>query len=279
MISGSTPGSGGLPITWDLHLPTSEPCPGVVILVHGFKGFKDWGFFPELASRIADNGLAALRMNTSHNGLDLENDQDQFTRLDVFANNRTSYEIADIETMISAIRSGTLASEVSLDANRIGLLGHSRGGAAVLLAAAQDSNLKAVVTWASVSTVAFPEVANEDFLSLGQWRFLNGRTGQEMSLNMSAYDDVNPMPDRLDLNQQVSQIKAPTLFIHGKNDTSVPSQSAFDLARMSGDNCEIYLVEDADHVFNCRHPFAGPTPALESVFLRTLVHLQTHLTP
>ncbi|MFT7617856.1 MAG: dienelactone hydrolase [Planctomycetota bacterium] len=279
MISGSTPGSHGLPITWDLVLPQSSSSkPGVVVIVHGFKGFKDWGFFPELAKRIAANGMAALSINTSHNGVGLDNDQDEFTRLDVFADNQTSFEVSDIETMIAAIQNDSLYDGVALDKSNIALLGHSRGGAAVLLAAARQEDMKAVVTWASVNTVAFPPAAKEAFLADGKWAFLNGRTGQTMTLNLAAFQDVDPMPSRLDLQQQVNQVKAAMLFIHGKEDTSVPVQSVFDLARFSDGNGEIYLVEGADHVFNCRHPFAGPTPELEAAILRTLVHFQNHLT-
>ena len=45
-----------------------------VVLVHGFKGFYKWGFFPELAGRIAAAGMVAVRVNLSGCGVgpDLE---------------------------------------------------------------------------------------------------------------------------------------------------------------------------------------------------------------
>ena len=36
----------------------ATPRPAVVVL-HGFKGFKDWGFFPPFAERIARAGMTA----------------------------------------------------------------------------------------------------------------------------------------------------------------------------------------------------------------------------
>ncbi len=275
MHHGRTQGSKGQEITWSLSLPRREGPHPLVIMVHGFKGFKDWGFFPLLAERFANAGIAALRINTSHNGVGLDDDQDKFTRLELFAQNRTSYEVADVQTMIQLVRSGAIAPFQDIDTQRLGLWGHSRGGAAVLLAAAHSQDIQAVVTWCSVATVAFPDPANEAFQEYKVWEFKNGRTGQDMWLNIEAYEDVTPLPPALDLKARMKEISAQTLLIHGKSDSSVPLQSVFDLSEASAGKAEIYLVDEADHVMNCRHPFDGPTPAFESATLRTLIHLTT----
>ena len=36
-----------------------------VVVCHGFKGFKDWGFFPHLAHRLANAGLTTVTFNFS----------------------------------------------------------------------------------------------------------------------------------------------------------------------------------------------------------------------
>ena len=46
-----------------------NPRPAVVI-VHGFKGFKDWGMFPVVADRLARAGLTAVSVNLSGSGVD-----------------------------------------------------------------------------------------------------------------------------------------------------------------------------------------------------------------
>ncbi len=273
MLSGTIVGSEGLPIAWDIHVPKDAGPHPLAVVVHGFKGFKDWGFFPELCDRLAASGIAACRINTSHNGVGLGRQQEEFTRLDVFANNRTSFEVADIGIVVDAVTNGTLSPNMPFSVSDVALIGHSRGGAASLLAAAKNPTIKAVVTWASVATTAFPKEARESFLESGHWQFVNGRTGQDMSLNLSAFQDTNPMPKELDLSMQVQNIEAATLFIHGKEDQSVPLQSVYDLARFSDGAGEIYLVDGADHVMGCRHPFAGPTPQFESAVLRTIAHL------
>jgi len=53
-MSGSSvrvPRRARRPLAGDLH---TAPVPvGAVLVVHGFKGFKDWGFFPYLCEAFA----------------------------------------------------------------------------------------------------------------------------------------------------------------------------------------------------------------------------------
>src|SRR5688500_243192 len=47
----------------------TSPRPAVVVM-HGFKGFKDWGMFPPLADRLAQAGFTAVSFNASGSGVD-----------------------------------------------------------------------------------------------------------------------------------------------------------------------------------------------------------------
>jgi len=40
------------------------------VYVHGFKGFKDWGFVPYIGETFASKGFAFLTFNFSHNGIE-----------------------------------------------------------------------------------------------------------------------------------------------------------------------------------------------------------------
>jgi hypothetical protein len=65
----SLPGRLG-PILVDVRAgPHDEPRPAVLIL-HGFKGFKDWGMFPPFAERLARAGFTAVSFNVSGSGVD-----------------------------------------------------------------------------------------------------------------------------------------------------------------------------------------------------------------
>jgi hypothetical protein len=54
-----------------------------IIFVHGFKGFKDWGFGPYLAKYLSTKGFFVITFNFSHNGVSIP--MDEFTELDKFA--------------------------------------------------------------------------------------------------------------------------------------------------------------------------------------------------
>jgi len=104
--------------------PTGVKKP-VVIFVHGFKGFKDWGPFPTVCARLAERGFVSIAFNFSHNGIgeDLMN----FTELDRFAENTVSRELDELTDVIAEI---TTLENIPIEKNEIrndiiGLHGHS----------------------------------------------------------------------------------------------------------------------------------------------------------
>ena len=280
MLEGILSGSAGESVAWQLTIPDSnEPCP-VVFLHHGFKGFADWNFFPWLAGELAKSGIAALKYNTAHNGVGTGADASSFTRLDLFARNRQSYEIEDLSCLVKALQEGSLSEDATqhVDPERIGFFGHSRGGAAVLLTARDLHPLcKAVTTWASVSTTALPPEAGQAIEAEGFWSVLNSRTGQEMRLNRTAWDDVTPMPERLNLELALPNFAEELLIVHGMADETVPPAAAKLLQSWSQDKAQLHLVPGAGHTFNSKHPFEGPSPELIEAAKVTIAHFKRWL--
>ena len=127
----------------------------VVVLVHGFKGFKDWGFFPYLADRLAQAGHVAIRVNFSLNGIGDE--PGEFTRLDLFEQNSISQEMDDLNFLLDVLHREELREAGRIDRYRLGLVGHSRGGAVSLLVAAQNTTVSALATWSAVERWRYTE--------------------------------------------------------------------------------------------------------------------------
>ncbi len=88
----------GLPIRIELRRPEASPPRATVIVCHGFKGFKAWGFFPHLAERLARAGYEAVTFDFSRNGIG--DNPTEFSRLDLFAGNTYSHELADLQTVV-----------------------------------------------------------------------------------------------------------------------------------------------------------------------------------
>ena len=61
------PGTGGFVIRGEARV--ADRARGSVVLVHGFKGFARFAFFPWLAVRLAAAGLNAVTFNFSGSGV------------------------------------------------------------------------------------------------------------------------------------------------------------------------------------------------------------------
>jgi len=265
----------GQPIHLDLRLPDGPGPHPVVVVCHGFKGFKDWGFHPWLGERLAAAGVAALHFNFSRNGVrtadgDIED-------LDAFRRNTLSIERDDLDSVLDAVLAGRLDSP--LDPARLGLMGHSRGGGIALLGAAERPEVKALVTWAAVSH--FDRIA--DGATLAEWRrtgafeVVNSRTGQVLQMRVDFLDDVLANRARLDLLSAARRLLVPGLVVHGTADETVPFAEAEELVAASGGRARLAAIDGASHTFGAVHPFAGPTPHLEAAAAATLDHFRSVL--
>src|SRR5262245_48881231 len=130
---GLIQGSHGRPITFDITFPElGEPAPAV-IFSHGFKGFKDWGPFGQVAEKFAEAGFVFLKFNFSFNGITPGNLQ-EFSDLDAFSKNNFSIELDDLQQVVEFLMEKN--TEWNIDVNKLFLVGHSRGGGTSIIYAA-----------------------------------------------------------------------------------------------------------------------------------------------
>ncbi len=246
-----------------------DPRP-VIIFLHGFKGFKDWGPFPTMMERLAHAGFVTIAFNFSHNGVgdDLLN----ITELDRFAQTTFTRDIEEVQDVIRVIASGEglPIDECEINRNRIGLMGHSRGAATAILAASKSTSVKAVVALAPVASFErWTERQAEVWKREGYTEITNQRTGQIMRLNRGLLDDFEMHREELDIliaAESLAQQQKPLLVVAGSEDLTAPvaeSQSIADAAR--GERSELAIIPRTGHTFGTEHPFAGMTPAFEKV--------------
>ena len=244
-----------------------------VILLHGFKGFMHWGFFPEIARRLAELGFVAVRFNASGSGVG--DDGLSFTELEAFARNTLSREIEDLERVRAWIRSGNAPD---IDPDRASLLGHSRGGGLALIHAAERRDCRCVVTWAAVATFdRFDEDAKTLWRERGSLPILNARTGQELRLDVTALEDLEANRDRFDVPAACRRLDVPVLIVHGTADESVPwAESRLLADEIRRPDRRVLDVAGAGHTFGIRHPMENTTESFERVAKATLDMLLRH---
>jgi dienelactone hydrolase len=255
------PADGGPPVRGDVRVAEGTKPGSAVVIVHGFKGFRTWGPWPALARALALAGHAAVTFDFSRNGIGPDG---EFTRLDLFRENTHSREQAELRAVVDALADGRLAGR---KIRRIGLLGHSRGGGASILHAAEDERVGALVTLAAIADIPSRWTAKQ----LAAWRrgddvlVENARTRQRMPIAPEYWVDVQQNRDRLDIAAAAGRVTQPWLIIHGDADTSVPVEDAHTLFDAAGENAELMLLAGADHVFGVKHPYAGPSDDLHTL--------------
>ena len=265
----------GLPVRIDVRVPGGDGPFPVVVIVHGFKGFKDWGMFPPTAHALGARGVATVALNTSRNGVG--EDPLEFTELSSFARNTPGREVADVRLVVDSIEAGE--ADPALDVSRLGLLGHSRGGGVVLLEASRDPRVRAVVTWASIASFdrSTPR-AKEEWRAQGRMDVPNARTGQVMWLDSAVLDDLEAHRAEYDLEAACARLRSPFLALHGDLDEAVDPGDAERLHAWCGSAVkQVRRVPRTGHTFGAVHPWAGPTPAWERVVAATAEWFEAHL--
>ncbi len=242
-------------IHFDLRYSEGTNQAPAILILHGFKGFKDWGFLPDLGRSLTRSDYVTLNINFSKNGIGP--DGKHFTALDAFAQNTISQELSDVRTVIHAILDGKIGKQV-IDRERIGILGHSRGGAIALLSALEfEDEIGAVVTWASVGTLfRYSEAELKEWENKGYLEFKTPFLQQPLRVNRSYWQDLTANKAQYDLAERVKELYTPTLFIHGAEDNTIPpDESALLYENCAAPSKRLEIIEGTDHTFGIRHPF------------------------
>lgn len=259
-------------INTDLRYSSDSNELPLVIFCHGFKGFKDWGCFPYMMDKIATENNFCVSFNFSYNGTgDKLEEQSDFTRLDLFAENTFSRELDDLGSVIDFLF--THKDEYNYNTDNITLIGHSRGGGTAILKTAEDKRIKKLIALSSVNNFdRYTDSLKKKWKENGYLEVLNSRTNQMMRQNYTLIEDLEKNQQRLDIQKAIREINVPLLFIHGTQDLSVDYSNSEDLYirhtennEPAKENTELILIENTGHTFGTVHPFAGTTKALEEV--------------
>jgi len=250
----------------------SAPC---IIYVHGFKGFKDWGFVPYLGEYFSKNGFFVITFNFSHNGVG-ENLL-EFDELDKFAENTISLEFSELNDLIDAYLFGFFGD---ISSKGIGILGHSRGGAISLLVGSNRNEINAVCTWSSIGKPdRFTERQKKEWMEKGFMEVINSRTNQVMKINVSLLQDIETnKKTSLNLKHSVKNLNKPLLIVHGEQDLTVPIDEAEILYGWSDKNfTDTYFIPSTGHTYGTKHPFEESNSAFESLLGKTKTFFKSNL--
>jgi len=195
-------------------IPAGRVAPAVVVL-HGWGGTAA-DMLP-VAPGLHDLGLHALFLDARTHGL---SDDEDFMSMPRFAE--------DLESALAWLSDRE-------DVTTIGVIGHSVGAAAAILAASRNASIDAVV---AVSSFAHPgEMLSRaiPYPAPVKWTLL--RLIRQM-IGVS-YDDIAP-------RNRIADVHVPVLLMHGEADDVIPVEDAISLQE-SLPTCRLIIVPGGKH--------------------------------
>lgn len=221
----------GLTIRGDVDAPPQARA--AVVIVHGFRGFKDWGFFPWLSEYLCASGAVAVRFNMSRSGIGEVNDR--MDRLDLFRDDTYTIQIHDLLDVVSYTQSRFRRLPLFI-------LGHSRGGGVALLAAREVKDLAGIITWSAIARA-------------DRWEGIDVTATAVLA-------DFEANRHRLDVLASAAELRVPLLAVHGGSDKSVPPDDSRAIVAKATD-ASLLAIDGASHTYNAIHPLVHVPRALE----------------
>lgn len=151
----------------------NQTVPAVVIISGSYQQDRDGNMaghpmFAQIADHLSANGIAVLRLDDRGTG-----------KTTGVYETATTEDFAD--DALTAIR--FLKGIEGIDPNRIGLLGHSEGGAAAAIAAAKSKDVKFIVSIAGLAMSGYESLIrqNEDLVSASQLTEVDKKRSNEIN--------------------------------------------------------------------------------------------------
>lgn len=251
-----------VPVTLTLPDDASAVAAPLVVLAHGHGGTRhENGAFTELASMLAELGIASIRMDFPGCGDSTE----------AFTHNNITTMLRDVEAAFEFA-----IAQPGIDKGRIGILGYSMGGRLAMLAIADEPAYRATVLWAPVALNGgkpmfeyfggkerYEEVRDqalhkEQVLFTTPW-------GQEQQLGEKFFDDL----ERSKPIEAISRYRGHLLVVHGSADPVIDVYNGriASQAALSTASAELNIIRDAGHGFG----FFGGEPDVRAEVLGATV--------
>ncbi len=221
------PGSQGESLAGRLELPDGEPL-AYALFAHCFTCGKDAVAATRISRALTNAGVAVLRFDFTGLG---QSGGD-------FANSNFSCNVDDLVRAASFLRANRQAPSI--------LIGHSLGGAAVLVAAAQLPEVRAVATIGAPADpthvlgllgdgVADVETDGSAEITLG---------GRPFRIHRQFLRDLEEQQQL----KQVSQLSAALMVLHSPSDTTVSVDNAREIFEAARHPKSFVALDGADHL-------------------------------
>jgi len=249
-------GSRELPISLDVNFAPDGRNMPIVVFVHGFKGFKDWGAWNLVADYMAKANTFFVKINLSHNCVK-SNDLSDINDPETFGENNFSIELDDIGKVLDWLTDDNEEYRHYYNTEDITLIGHSRGAATCLLRAMEDERVQRVITWSGAFNIEKYTAMEDDAIwrERGYVEVKNGRTGDMYKIGYQFRQDYLDNSERLSLKTKIQEFDQALMLLHGDDDQVAPISNSKKIHQVVKQS--LFLEMDGDHVFGASHPWTS----------------------
>lgn len=251
----------------DFYEAALQPALGTIIICHGYKGFKNWGMFPHVAQSLAAD-VNVMAINFSHNGVGA--DLLEFTELEKFARDTYSRDLEDLDAVVREIRRNESFAGATAAEKPILLMGHSRGaGVCLIYALDHPDHIAGVISWNGISNVdLLTEDNKKEMRTTGSTYTLNGRTKQNMPLDLEILEDMESNSERFNIIGRISGAAFPIALIQGTEDGERLIRGSKQLVEQNS-SIQWIRIPEGNHTFGSVHPYQGESEALKQAIEET----------
>jgi uncharacterized OsmC-like protein/pimeloyl-ACP methyl ester carboxylesterase len=225
------PGHDGSQLAARLELPPGPPH-AYAVFAHCFTCSKDIFAAARIAQALAARGIAVLRFDFT--GLGASEGE--------FANTNFSSNVADLVAAADHLRATRMAPAL--------LVGHSLGGAAVLAAAGDIPDVRAVATIGAPADAG--HVVKNFIAQVGRIEATGAAevtlAGRKFTIRKQFLEDV----ERARLTDRIAMLKRPLLIFHAPRDETVGIDNAAAIYNAAKHPKSFISLDDADHLLR-RH--------------------------
>jgi len=215
--------SKGQKLYGTMHCTEKKPKKAVIVC-HGFISNRVGKWKRDLCTKLSQKGYLAIRFDFTGNG-ESEGKIEEGTY---------SQEIDDLRKFIHFVR--------KKGCERVGIIGHSMGGAVAILTMAKEKHIHAVATVSAPSNLG--KRPYNEFLKYAERPVPD-------KLPDSFFNDIK----KYDIKKAVQSIKVPLLVIHGDKDTVVPHKESHTILKWADCPKQHVIMK------GMKHNFRSPTEA------------------
>lgn len=243
----------GIELAGVLELPSSNEEFPLVLLLHGFTGWKEEAHITSLAGTLAESGIASLRIDAPGSGESGGTFAEHY---------RLSAYIDCVDEVLDWI-----AAQPEVDANRIGIWGHSLGGFTAFACADRYADrIKAVCGCQASRGRLRTGIDEHDKWQQTGWASFPNLHFRRLDLPYEFFLDS----EQFDVFDLIDDLHAPLLLISGERDTLVSADHVRKVFALANEPKEF-------HEFNVDHFYKKSARQCAEINAVTRAFFEQHL--